>query len=84
MARPDGGTERKRKIHPRDEAAEAATKMKATSKQDLPTGVRKLRSGKFQARITWGDKHRTIGTFDATPEQASAAYVSVQKERSIK
>ena len=48
-------------------------------KRDLPTGVYKLRSGKFQSRIQWGRKTRRIGMFD-TPEQASAAHMSVRKD----
>ena len=50
-------------------------------KRDLPTGVYKLRSGKFQSRIQWGRKTRRIGMFD-TPEQASAAHASVKKDLS--
>ena len=47
-------------------------------KRALPTGVRKLPYG-FEARLGWGGKHRRIGVFD-TPEQASAAYMSVKKD----
>ena len=54
-------------------------KYKATSERDLPRGVRKTPSGKFKTRIQWGGERRYIGTFD-TPEQASAAYVSVRKD----
>jgi len=50
----------------------------STSLRDLPTGVRKRLSGKFTSSIGWGGKSRYIGTFD-TPEQASAAYMSVRK-----
>ena len=50
----------------------------ARSERDLPTGVTKLPSGKFQSRTKWGGKDRHIGTFD-TPEQASAAYMSMKK-----
>jgi len=46
----------------------------------LPTGVSKKPSGKFHARLQWGDKQHSIGTFD-TPEQASAAYALMRKER---
>ena len=65
------------------DAAFDAAKTKALSscgmfKRDLPKGVYKTRSGKFQARIYWGGKNRSIGTFD-TPEQTSAAYISVNK-----
>ena len=52
---------------------------KPTSERDLPTGVQKIPSGKFQAKIRFGGKFRGIDTFD-TPEQASAAYVSVKKD----
>ena len=45
----------------------------------LPLGVTKARSGKFVSRIRWAGKERYIGTSD-TPEQASAAYVSVRKD----
>ena len=55
------------------------SKRARTSELDLPTGVQKIPSGKFQAKIQWGRKKRGIGTFD-TPEQASAAYVSVKKD----
>jgi len=47
--------------------------------RDLPTGVRKLPSGKFKSEISWYDKNHQIGTFD-TPEQASAAYMSARKD----
>jgi L-lactate utilization protein LutC len=53
------------------------------AKQDLPTGVYKMpstrttSSRKFSSLIDWGGKTRYIGSFD-TPEQASAAYVSVK------
>jgi len=50
------------------------------SERDLPTGVQKTPSGKFQARLQWGSKTRYIGSFD-THEQASAAFMSVRKER---
>ena len=51
-----------------------------TSGRDLPTGVSKTSSGTFHARLQWGDKRHSVGTFD-TPEQASAALVSVRKDR---
>ena len=55
--------------------------VKATSERDLPTGVYKALSGKrFVSRIKWGGTNHSIGTFD-TPEQASAAFMSVRKER---
>jgi len=49
-------------------------------KRDLPRGVAKKPSGKFRSVIKWGGKNRYIGTFD-TPEQASAAFMSVRKDR---
>jgi hypothetical protein len=53
----------------------------APKKRDrgLPTGVYKLPSGKFQAKIQWCGKNRSIGAFD-TPEEASAAYMSMKKD----
>ena len=51
-------------------------KPKATSER----GVRKKPSGKCSSMINWGGRDRYIGTFD-TPEQASAAYISVRKDR---
>ena len=50
-------------------------------KRDLPQGVYRRPSGKFGSSIRWGGKTRHIDTFD-TPEQASAAYMSVKKHRS--
>ena len=50
------------------------------SAQGLGLGVYKTLSGKFQARIHFGSKYRHVGTFD-TPEQASAAFMSVRKDR---
>ena len=47
--------------------------------RELPQGVYKRRSGKFQSVIRWGGKNQQIGTFD-TPEQASAAFMSVRKD----
>jgi len=47
--------------------------------RDLPRGVRKRPSGKFESEIKWRGKMRYIGSFD-TPERASAAYMSVKKE----
>ena len=55
-------------------------KSKATPERDLPTGVYKQTSGKFVSFIRWGGKQRYIATFD-TPEEASAAYVSAEKDR---
>ena len=49
------------------------------SAQGLGLGVYKTLSGKFQARIRFGSKYRHVGTFD-TPEQASAAFMSVRKD----
>jgi len=45
----------------------------------LPKGVRPISSGKFIAKTKWGGKSRYVGTFD-TPEQASAAYVSIKND----
>ena len=75
----DGGKKIKRKLI-RAEAAKAVKKKKskASSERGLPMGVYKLPSSKFQARIKWGGKYRHVGTFD-TPEQASAAFMSVRR-----
>ena len=70
----DCGKRKKRKINSRAAAATSATK----TVRDLPRGVYKSRSGKFESMIRWGGKKRHIGTFD-TPEQASAAHMSVKK-----
>ena len=48
-------------------------------KRNLPKGVYKLPSGRFESLICRGGKHRTIGTFN-TPEQASTAFLSVRKD----
>ena len=50
------------------------------TKDQLPRGVAKSKSGKFQSMIQWCDKKRYIGVF-GTPEQASAAYISMKKDR---
>ena len=55
-------------------------KKKPRSERDLPRGVKKTRSGKFQAMIRWRGKLRHIGTFDS-PEQASVAYLSMRRDR---
>ena len=47
--------------------------------REFPRGVGKTPAGKFKAMVYWGDKGRYIGTFD-TPEQASAAFMSVRKD----
>ena len=60
-------------------ATAAEKKPKAPSERDLPTGVHKQTSGKFVSLIRWGGKQRYIGSFD-TPEQASAAYLSVKTD----
>lgn len=39
----------------------------------LPTGVKKMRSGKYGARILFGEKRIWLGTF-GTIEEAAAAY----------
>jgi len=73
----NGGKKKKRKANHATNQAELARaakkKSKATSERDLPRGVHKLPSGNFASKIWWD-----IGTFD-TPEQASAAYISVRK-----
>ena len=60
----------------------AVEAVEATSEGGLPTGVYATSSGKFTAQIEsevmWGDKPRYIGIYD-TPEEASAAYMSVRK-----
>jgi len=71
----DGGKKKKRKIKSRAEAATSATK----TVRDLPRGVQKKPSGKYESQIWWGDKVLHIGTFD-TAEHASAAYMSVRKD----
>ena len=48
-------------------------------KRDGPRGIQKLKSGKYQAKISCSGKYRCIGTFD-TSEQASAAFLSVRKD----
>ena len=77
----DGGKKIKRKLI-RAEAAKAVKKKKskASSERGLPMGVYKLPSGKFQSKMWWGGKERHIGCFD-TPEQASAAFMSVRRDR---
>ena len=50
-----------------------------TSVRDLPQGVEELPSGNFRCFMWLGGKQRHIGTFD-TPEQASAARMSVKKD----
>ena len=54
-------------------------KSKGTSERDLPRGVYKKSSGKYESQIRWGGKQRYIGTFDSL-EQASTAYLSVRKD----
>ena len=58
------------------EAVEEARKKKSKA---MPTGVNPVSSGNFESQIWWGSRTRYIGTFD-TPEQASAAYMSVKKD----
>ena len=70
---------KRKKIRADAATPEKKKRAKATSKRDLPTGVRKLPSGNFVSEIGFCGKSRNIGTFD-TPEQASAAYVSVKKD----
>ena len=54
-------------------------KIKSRSERCLPRGVYKTTSEKFASVIWWDNKQRHIGVFN-TPEQASAAYMSVKKE----
>ena len=56
-----------------------ADSVNATSKRDLPRGVYKQSGTSFTAQANWSGKTRFIGTF-ATPEQASAAYMSVKED----
>ena len=77
--RAEGGKKKKRKTNRAEAATTSKKKSKTTSERDLPTGVYKLPSGKYESRIWWDGKNRWIGTFD-TPEQASAACASVRKE----
>ena len=60
-------------------AATTSTKSRASWERDLPTGVYRTSSGKFSAKTRLCGKSRCIGSFD-TPEQASAAYISVRKD----
>lgn len=48
-------------------------------KQNLPMGVRRLASGKFQPRIGVNKKQIHLGSFD-TPEEAEAVYLTNRKE----
>ena len=76
-----GGKKKKRKKNPRANAGASALKISKTAfGRDLPRGVTKTSSGKYQSEAWWGGKTRKIGRFD-TPEQASAAYMSVRKDR---
>jgi len=70
---------KKRKVNRTNTSTTAKKKSKATSERDLPTGVKKLKSGKLESSIWWGGKKRYIGTFD-TAEQAAAARMSVKKD----
>ena len=56
------------------------TTKRSTAMRDLPRGVYKTRAGKFVSQITCcGKTNRYIGFFN-TPEQASAAYLSVSED----
>lgn len=48
-------------------------------KADTPMGVRKLKSGRFQARIAVNKQQQIIGVFD-TVQAAEAAYQQARKE----
>ncbi len=82
-----GGRKGKKRKNQAKEVKSAKKKSKrATLERDLPTGVYKVQgyktaSGKFRARIRWCDKRHNIGAFD-TPEQGSAAYLSVSEDLS--
>ena len=76
-AAPDLKKKKKRKLKSAKPAAKK--KSKATSKRDLPRGVYKSSSGRFESKIRFGGKTRGVGTFD-TPEQASAAFMLVKKD----
>ncbi len=76
----DGGKRTKRKKNRAKDARSAKKRPKAASERDLPTGVYELPSGKLASEIRWGGKTRYIGIFE-TPEQASAAFMSVKKDR---
>lgn len=59
---------------------ENAWNHKRRSKQaDTPMGVRRLPSGRFQARIAVNKKQTIVGVFD-TQEAAQAAYQQARKE----
>ena len=61
------------------EAVGGVVPKKKKSERDLPQGVTKVSTGTFATQTYWGGKGRAIGTF-ATPELASAAYMSVKKD----
>ena len=74
------GRKKRRKMNNSKAATAAKKKSKAKPKRDLPTGVYEKSPGKFSSDIRWCGKQRYIGTFD-TPEQASAAFMSVKSDR---
>ena len=74
----DGRKKKKRKLNRAEPAKTARKTSKAKSERDLPQGVT-LSRRRFVARTHFGGKDRYVGAFD-TPEQASAAYLSVKKD----
>ena len=77
-----GRKKKKRKMNSSKKATAAKKRSKATPDRYLPTGVTKRPSGNFASMISWRGKRRYVGTFD-TPEQASAAYLSVKKDLEV-
>ena len=73
---------KKREINRAKAATTAKKKFKAAPDQELPQGVCKVKSGKFQSQIGWGYTQRYIGTFEA-PEQASAAYMYMSAKKDL-
>ena len=77
-----GKKTKKRKMNRAKAATPANKKFKAAPDQELPQGVCKVKSGKFQSQIGWGYTQRYIGTFEA-PEQASAAYMYMSAKKDL-
>ena len=73
---------KKRETNRAKAATTAKKKFKAAPDQELPQGVCKVKSGKFQSQIGWGYTQRYIGTFEA-PEQASAAYMYMSARKDL-
>lgn len=51
---------------------------KRAKKSPLPMGVKLLKSGKFQARLSVNKQHLSLGAY-LTPDEASAAYQAARK-----